>query len=296
MAKALRAEMTDQGRAFFHENGYYILREAFGKDELAVLRERARIIQERVRKAPIKGTRFFGVPDSVTNDVQKGPYTWGVNEITRPELFDAVLINALGSEKIDAVLTAVIEEPRAWGLKILWAPQVVDYDLIWHRDVADKLEPVIPYKDPRNDHVQFNAALEYDDSFIVIPKSHRRPLTPDELSMRRQNTATLPGQLRVELDPGDVVFMDAHAFHRGQAKAGAPRLSLHFSVQAQWVPLKPWGEPEHFAWITSDDFIGQLAPRLQPYYERLKTAETVDDAMGWLVQRARDAGWSGELV
>jgi len=286
--------MTDEGRLFFSENGYYVLREAFDAEELALLREKAKVIQDRVRNVPMKGTRFFGVPDGV-DDADKGPYTWGVNEITRPELFDPALINALGSEKVDDVLSGVIEAPRAWGLKILWAPQKADYDLIWHRDVNDKLEPVIPFKDPRNDHVQFNAALEYDDSFIVIPKSHRRPLNEDELSMRRTGTGTLPGQLRVELDPGDIVFMDAHAFHRGQAPAGAPRLSLHFSVQAQWVPLRPWGEPEHFAWITSDEFISQLNPRLQPYYERLKTAETADDAMGWLVQRAREQGWAGEL-
>lgn len=287
--------MTDGARAFFSENGYYILREAFDANELQVLRDRARAIQERVRNEPMKGTRFFGVPDNVTNDAAKGPYTWGVNEITRPELFDANLINALGSEKVDDVLTGVIEEPRAWGLKILWAPQKADYDLIWHRDVNDKLEPVIPYKDPRNDHVQFNAALEYDDSFIVIPKSHRRPLNADELAMRRTGTGVLPGQLQVELNPGDIVFMDAHAYHRGQAPAGAPRLSLHFSVQAQWVPLKPWGEAAHFEWITSDEFIGQLNPRLQPYYERLKTAKTTDDAMGWLIERARAHGWTGEL-
>ena len=60
--------MTDQGRDFFYENGYYILRNAFDKEELAILRERARRIQERVRKTPMKGTRFFGVPDSVTDD------------------------------------------------------------------------------------------------------------------------------------------------------------------------------------------------------------------------------------
>lgn len=287
--------MTEQDCQFFSENGYCILRNAFDAQELNILRERAGLIRDRVRKHPIKGTRFFGVPDHIVDDGDKGPYTWGVNEITRPELFDPALINALGSEKVDDVLTGVIEEPRAWGLKILWAPQKADYDLIWHRDVADKLEPVIPYKDPRNDHVQFNAALEFDDSFIVIPKSHRRPLTEQEFAVRRTGTDELPGQVRVVLNPGDIVFMDAHAYHRGQAPAGAPRLSLHFSVQAQWVPLKPWGEAEHFAWITSDEFIAQLNPRLRPYYERLKTAERIDDAMGWLIQRAKEHGWQGEL-
>jgi len=287
--------MMDDVSLFFNENGYYILRNAFDADELQILREQAQGIRMRVRQMPMKGTRFFGVPDEGVDDCDKGAYSWGVNEITRPELFDARLINALGSERVDEILNAVIDEPRAWGLKILWAPQKADYNLIWHRDVGDFLEPVIPYKDPRNDHVQFNAALEYDDSFIVIPKSHRRPLTEEELAVRRTGTDELPGQIRVELFPGDIVFMDAHAFHRGQAPAGAPRLSLHFSVQAQWVPLKIWGESEHFAWITSDEFIEQLNPRLQPYYERLKTAETCDGAMDWLVSRARLQGWTGEL-
>ena len=70
------------------------------------------------------------------------------------------------------------------------------------------------------------------------------PATDLEKAQLRSGTAVLPGQLRVTLDPGDILFMDAHAYHRGHADQGAPRLSLHYSAQSQWVPLKKWGKPE----------------------------------------------------
>ena len=227
-------------------------------------------------------------------------YSWGVNEITRQELFDPALINAIAAPGLIDTLEAILDEPRAWGQKMLWAPKQSHYNLGWHRDIDHVYDALMSYKPARNDHVQFNAALEYDNSFIVVPQSHRRPISAEEQGLIKESrTAELPGQLRVELEPGDVVCMDAHALHRGQADAGAPRLSLHYSFQSQWVPLLPWEKGEAFKWICSDDFINQLHPRIQPMYRRLTTAERArpdEHHLEWLVEHAEQVGFKGDLV
>jgi hypothetical protein len=70
------------------------------------------------------------------------------------------------------------------------------------------------------------------------------------------------------------------------------RLTLHYSAQAQWVPLKVWNDPAEFAWLTSDQFIQQLQPATRPCYERLRTALRSDDMLAFARDGARAHGWS----
>lgn len=287
----------------FRSQGYCIIRGAYQGDRLKVLRDKAQAVREQATRDLAPGLRFWTKGGSTSGKKARAtitdprPYTWGVNEITRPEMFDADLISAIADPQVDAVLNALLDRPRAWGLKLLWASQASTYNLGWHRDVDGCYDAIMPFKPAANDHVQFNAALNEDSSFIVVPASHRRVITAaEQTAISADRVCDLPGQIRVDLAPGDIVFMDAHAIHRGQADQGAPRLSLHYSCQAQWVPLKPWGEADHFAWICSDAFINQLVPAARPYYERLRTATRAPTQHDWMVDHARSVGFAGELV
>ena len=295
--------IADEAAAFFQENGYYVVRQAFTGSYLEDLRACAKDVRARAEASRCSGIRhWYG--DSVSRDalpphLDPNDYTWGVNEITRPELFEPLLINAIGSEPLVSVLNAIMDEPRAWGQKILWAPRKSEYDLFWHRDIEHQYDNLLPWKPNKNDHVQFNAALEPDSSFIVVPQSHRRAILADEAELIQGSLTTeLSDQIRVELEPGDVVCMDAHAIHRGHALPGAPRLSLHYSFQAQWVPLIPWGADDEFDWICSEEFISQLDPAVQPMYRRLPTAERTPTGayhLHWLEDIARRNGWDGSF-
>lgn len=280
--------------AFFKENGYAILRSAFSGDQLEQLCARGHALRDRADRELPDGVRYV---DKMHQDAD---HSWGVNEITRPGWFDPVLVNAIAAPALLGALHDLLGAPRAWGQKMLWAPRGAEYKLHWHRDIDHKYDALMPFKDDRNDHVQFNGALEEDDSFVVVPKSHRRPILPEEIeALGAEHRGDLPGQVRVHLRPGDVVMMDAHALHRGSARAGAPRLSLHFSFQADWVPLRPWGTPSDFAWIQSDAFIEQLHEDVRPMYLRLRDAERLGEAdnhMAWLEQQASSNGFAGELV
>lgn len=309
----------------FQRDGFYIDRGVFSHDELVRLRELTAEVQRYTREHLPDGTRYwFGgkeqrrealerlgidLPPEATGDPEgrgehrawwdaiphdvKARATWGVNEITRPAMFHPELVDVFAHPRVNTAMNALLDQPRAWGIKVLWTPKVVGYNLGWHRDqMPPELYDYAHTKPREQDHVQFNAALNDDDCFLVVPGSHRRPLTGDEWhAVREDKTADLPDQVIAALEPGDILYMDAHALHRGRSAVEGDRLTLHYSAQSQWVPLKAWGDPDAFAFITSDAFIERLHPDARPLYERLRTAERTDEAMGFLKEAARAAGW-----
>ncbi|KAL4801130.1 hypothetical protein BDV19DRAFT_8470 [Aspergillus venezuelensis] len=125
---------------------------------------------------------------------------------------------------------------------LLVAPEKIDFELRWHRDdipwtaTAEDEINLLESKSPggRQSHAQYNFALCEDSSLIVIPGSHRRVRTEVERNADPYESY-LPGQLVVELKPGDAVFYDSNILHRGVYKAKPEngeesRLTLHGSV------------------------------------------------------------------
>lgn len=293
--------MNADAVACFRREGYWIDRAVFQGEVLEVLRSRAGAIRDRCRREPMRGIRCWwgrGANAVDESEGNRGKASWGVNEITRPELFDADLVNIFGHARVKAALEGILgPEPRAWGIKILWTPQLVGYDLGWHRDQMTRdFYDFVHLKPEAPDHVQFNVALNEDACFRLVPGSHRRPLTEGEwAAVHSDPTAILPGEVVAVLTPGDILYMDAHALHRGRSALGENRLTLHYSAQAQWVPLVPWGAPEDFAFITSDAFLRALHTHVQPLYERLRTATRSNRMLEFIEERATAHGWTGRV-
>jgi|GEM_PF-1602527 len=282
--------------AQFKRDGYFIQRKVFQGQVLERLRASARQVQDYTRQHLPEGTRYWfgGQENKAIIPAEQRPWaTWGVNEITRKSLFDPELVNVFAHPVVHQAMHALLDQPRAWGIKILWTPKVVSYNLGWHRDqMGHDAYDYIMYKPEAQDHVQFNAALNDDPCFIVVPGSHRRKLTAEEWhALRTDKTAVLPGQVEAAIGPGDILYMDAHTLHRGMSSTEGDRLTLHYSCQSQWVPLQPWGKAEDFEFITSDEFMNQLHPDARPYYERLRTAERTDDAMAFAFEAAKAHGY-----
>lgn len=134
-------------------------------------------------------------------------------------------------------------EPLVMELfNLLVAPETKDFELRWHRDdIPETVSPeeemrLLQAKSPhgRQSHAQYNLALCPDSSLIVVPGSHRRVRTETERSAGPYEPE-LPGQLVVELQPGDAVFYDSNILHRGVYKAKPQggeetRLTLHGSI------------------------------------------------------------------
>lgn len=117
-----------------------------------------------------------------------------------------------------------------------------DFELCWHRDdvkpgLSENEEAKqLAEKSPggRQLHAQYNIALFDDASLIVVPGSHRRPRTEEERNAD-PFAQHLPGQILVELKPGDAVFYDSNILHRGVYKGvdtskSLGRMTLHGSV------------------------------------------------------------------
>ncbi|PLN82104.1 hypothetical protein BDW42DRAFT_167659 [Aspergillus taichungensis] len=188
---------------------------------------------------------------------------WGVQHLLHPDMPGrADFARLYFSEKVLSIVEELIGCDSAAGVKegegkegkegreqlvmelfnLLVAPETRDFELRWHRDdVPETATPdeelrMLEAKSPggRQSHAQYNLALCEDASLVVVPGSHRRVRTETERAAGPYE-ASLPGQVVVELKPGDAVFYDSNILHRGVYRGKAEgaeesRLTLHGSV------------------------------------------------------------------
>ncbi|KAK5141058.1 hypothetical protein LTR32_006293 [Rachicladosporium monterosium] len=104
-----------------------------------------------------------------------------------------------------------------------------DFALRWHRD---DIGPDVPADvelerlgEPMM-HAQWNLALYPDSSLVVVPGSHRRSRTEQERKADPYEDE-MPGQVKVSMEAGDIVFYNNNILHRGVYDCKAERLTLH---------------------------------------------------------------------
>jgi hypothetical protein len=107
-----------------------------------------------------------------------------------------------------------------------------DFELRWHRDdipaTATADEELERLSQPAWS-AQWNLALYDDESLIVVPGSHIRARTAVERSADPFERG-LPGEIRVKMKAGDVVFYNNNILHRGAYKSTVERMTLHGSM------------------------------------------------------------------
>jgi len=105
------------------------------------------------------------------------------------------------------------------------------FELRWHRDdisaTASAEEELERLNQPAY-HAQWNMALYDDESLIVIPGSHVRARTDEERTAGIYQK--LPGEIRVQMKAGDVVFYNNNILHRGAYDPEKERMTLHGSM------------------------------------------------------------------
>lgn len=192
---------------------------------------------------------------------------WGVQHLLHPEMpgreaFAGVYFSDRILQAVEEILLPAGkehdgskekgdgDEPLVMELfNLLVAPETIDFELRWHRDdipntaTPEEEQARLEECQSQNQavgggggqsHAQYNLALCTDSSLLVVPGSHRRVRTETERAADPYEPV-LPGQVEVELKPGDAVFYDSNILHRGVYKAkeaGGPetRLTLHGSV------------------------------------------------------------------
>jgi ectoine hydroxylase-related dioxygenase (phytanoyl-CoA dioxygenase family) len=245
--------LTQEQVQQFYEQGYVVVRKVIADDDIPRYRAAYERVVEKVKAnpSPIYGTRLM-----------KGE-TWGCNPLLHPDLYEPEFTEHIGSPILLAALRSILgEELRVAGLKAIWSDVHMEYDLIWHRDGPD--DAFTP--DGSQEHIQFNTALYPDSCFRLIPGSHRRPLTEQELAQSRTGVASLPGELVASLEPGDALFMHSLLFHRGKAEIGTFRRTLHTILARADKPASLDDVERQRAWYHEQGLDQKLSPVVQQLF------------------------------
>ncbi|MFI9382468.1 phytanoyl-CoA dioxygenase family protein [Kutzneria sp. NPDC052558] len=249
--------MMEQHADAFREHGFTVVPGAIAEPALTRWRSAVDRTVSKVRAQPQEyETRY-------TLRGENGSDTWGVSHIFEPSLYDPVFAEVFEHPGVTGFAHAVLgDRLRFWTAHALWEPSRVDYELNWHKD---NMENDRYHPDGRSSHVQFNVCLTDDDCFRVVPGSHRRPLTDQERAAVDANgTGPLPGEISVRCRPGDVLFMNHHALHRGTGRAGTPRRTLHVNVQAA---DEPTGGHTSWRYMREPGYLDRMTPVVRELME-----------------------------
>ena len=161
---------------------------------------------------------------------------WGVQFLMHPDLPHSrtFIRNYFSDEVIEVVkeLLRCEDDDLVLELFNLLIRPDRDFELTWHRDdippSATAEAEIERLREPAW-HAQWNLALYDDESLLVIPGSHVRAKTETE-RMADPYAKGLPGEIKVRMKTGDVVFYNNNILHRGAYLSGVERMTLHGSM------------------------------------------------------------------
>ncbi|KAL2862247.1 phytanoyl-CoA dioxygenase family protein [Aspergillus lucknowensis] len=300
--------MPESYRSTLQKNGFVVIPSILSDTEVSSLRAIATTATNLARTG--SWPHFRTVPKQFPPWPSTPPPAaeggiWGVQHLLHPDMPGrAEFAGLYFSEKVLSVAEELMgvegdrtpDESLVMELfNLLVAPEVKDFELRWHRDdipwdvSADEEERLLAAKSPggQQSHAQYNLALCEDRSLIVIPGSHRRVRTETERNAEPYE-AYLPGQLVVELKPGDAVFYDSNILHRGVYRAKEEggeesRLTLHGSIGLKGdgkSKVRATAVLQHGvgAWVQRGDAafgIGERAERMRANLVAMGTGEDV---------------------
>jgi ectoine hydroxylase-related dioxygenase (phytanoyl-CoA dioxygenase family) len=266
----------------FCEDGYVVVKNVIPESKLQEYREAYERMVEKVRtnaNPETYNTRLIkSISDSSasSDDPRIDMECWGCDFLLHPDLYEPAFTDYLNNEKLLSSLSSILgNDLRISGLKAIWSPVSIDYDLKWHRDGAKHIYS----NDGTQPFIQFNTALYRDESFRLIPGSHRRPLTEQEDAECGTSVALLPGELICILEPGDAMFMHAAVLHRGKAPASTKRRTLHYIIARSDFHVGTKRLFQFKGWYETLRLDEKLAPTAKKLFERFFAWEgkTFDD-------------------
>lgn len=198
----------------FRERGYCVVPGFLEPAELAELRHVCDIVLERMRaESPTKGHTTPSISlFADTNTFSREPDA--LNRLTTFVASARVCAQLEGLAHAHEAPTPSIKKIDYYHEQTLH-----DWEGDWHRD-SQFIE-----SDPERERalvlsttsVHLRVALEHDDRLELVPGSHLRGDTSDELRIRkgaRRTSAEMPGATRVVLHAGDACIFHAWSIHR----------------------------------------------------------------------------------
>ncbi|CAL5871723.1 uncharacterized protein PFLUO_LOCUS5976 [Penicillium psychrofluorescens] len=222
-----------------NRDGFVLIPKAVSGDTFARLRDAATAATSMAREGRWRDVRTLPKQFPPWNTSGPNPTAdgiWGVQGVMHPDMpgrdefvhmyfSDAIIeptLELLQCERDDLVLEL---------FNMLIRP-TKDFELRWHRDdipaTATAEEELERLGKPAFS-AQWNFALFDDSSLVIVPGSHRRARTDAERAAGPFEK-TLPGQLVVQMHPGDIVFYNNNILHRGVYDSKVERMTLHGSA------------------------------------------------------------------
>jgi nicotinamide N-methyltransferase len=222
-------------RDSLERDGFVVIRSIVDAKKVETLREVSRKATELARRGKWPHVRTVGkqFPPWDSN-VDNG--IWGVQHLMNPDLPNSATYTELYfSDEVLSIVKELLQcadDDLVMELFNMLVRPETDFELRWHRDdipVTASAEDEMHRLGQPAWHAQYNFALFDDDSLILVPGSHRRARTDTERTADAF-AASLPDQLVVKLEPGDIAFYNNNILHRGVYSAGKERMTLHGSV------------------------------------------------------------------
>lgn len=223
-----------------------------------------------VRRGVLTGALLEACREATRRIAERGEAEESV-ALLSPDADEPALLEALAHPQILGVPEDLFREHAACLQAQLLVPLSGEgLQSAWHRDQGPDLDAAAGEqmahleRFSRNIHVR--AALQEDESLLVMPGTHTTPLSPELRDpLREDPCAELTGQVRIRLEPGDVVFYNGNLLHREEVADMQIRQTLH----AVFVSLLQPASPRDISlWLSDPASLESLPPRLRPMVDR----------------------------
>ncbi|MDA0839768.1 MAG: phytanoyl-CoA dioxygenase family protein [Planctomycetota bacterium] len=254
--------ITDQHRNQYHSQGYFTLKNVVPPSQREALIQAIKDLMERSIQTGQPELRWINKDERIPGRI---------GGILEPSRLQPGFADSLANGPYFSVAEQILKSPARYCVcGILAGGGGEKYIQGWHRDTAPiegERELAVLQRNYRL-YTQINAPL-YPDRFLqIVPGSHLRKSSEEELDVLHNNpTGDLPGQITVELDPGDVVFYYNNLFHRGYNPEGELRWTMHHGFMVANAPIYDV-EAGQDSWIGQEGYIESLPEGLQVYVQR----------------------------
>ncbi|MHA6204511.1 phytanoyl-CoA dioxygenase family protein [Dyella soli] len=241
--------LTDAERALFREQGYLVRKIL---DDAQVARYVAAV--DDARRARGDAQRMSNL-----QFLQPGKAIRGIQDI----ICNADILAACRDLLGDGI---VID-----GASLFYGEAGIDYRQGWHRDVLqvpdEQIDTAWFSDDYAYNYVQMNMPLTVDGCLWIVPGSHRRQLNAEERAvfgntekMAPVDAPELSGGRQLVLQPGEAVFYNNYAVHRGYGGVLQDRrITIHLGFHSRMrPPTLHFGVLDHTEYTL--DYLSSLAP------------------------------------
>ena len=261
---------TDLHRQF-EEEGYVVVRGVYDADRASRLLEVCNSVLAQWREKNPETGEPGGGPEAVVMRHLNHPEYHRQN----PEGLNLVMDAIADTNVLDAVHTLFGEPALFRCTSMFFNPLENNLDGNWHRDSQfmtpdDEAEKGM-LANPGFGGCQMQVALVPSDDVEYVPGSHLRWDAPEEYEIRKADdkknnrSNSMPGALRLALEPGDAACFNAMGLHRGRYHADRLRRTFMLTYTRKSIPHYDYFS--HQPWFLEPGYLEGLRPETRKFFE-----------------------------